>query len=53
MGLVFHSSLKQCCPVAFSYVVGRVLSIGLQNSLSLTDTLPYLLCFSGPELLLL
>ena len=53
VGLVFHSSFKQCCPLASSYVVGRVLSIGVQNSLSLTDTLPYLLCSSGPESLFL
>ena len=36
LSLVFHSSFKQCCPLASSYLLGGVSSIGLQNSLFLT-----------------
>ena len=53
--VVFHSCFKQCCPLGSSYLVGRVLSIGLQNSLSLA-MVPWLIsfhCFSGQELLIL
>ena len=39
----------QCYPLGSSYLVGRVLSIDLQNSLSLTMVpfLIYFLCFSS------
>ena len=49
LSLVFHSSFKQCCPWGSSYLVGRVLSMGLWNFLSMTmiHFLIYFLCFSG------
>ena len=36
LSLIFHSSFMQCYPLGSSYLVGRVLNIGLKNSLSLT-----------------
>ena len=29
LSLVFHPSFKQCCPLGSSYLVGKILSIGL------------------------
>ena len=51
----FLFSFKPWGPLGSSYRVGRVLSIGLLNSLSLTR-IPFLisfLCFSGGEFLFL
>ena len=47
LSLVFHPSFKQSCPLGSSYLVGKVLSICLWNSLSLTmiPFLIYILCF--------
>ena len=47
LSLIFHSSYIQCCPLGSSYLVGRVLSISLQNPLSfiMVRFLIYFHCF--------
>ena len=42
----FRFTFKQCYPLGSSYLVGKVLNIGLQNSLSLT-MIPFLIYFQS------
>ena len=46
MSLVFHSSFKHCCPLGFSYLVGKSVKYRFIEVFVFDyDSLLYLLCF--------